>query len=198
MADFTKDGAQVDEWAQIVATAIRVGADIAIPDDIGVLLEITLAHDSANAHANGALVIVEVSSNTTGDEDWSELIPGGYRSDGATATLANVDQESSGTSLYVDATSGFITKFLLFFVKDATIANSEIGRVGSWNADDAIYPVDNLTNTHQNTADVFNKVFQWIVSVPKEFRRARVIIWNDDADCTICTRTRKALATNIE
>jgi len=112
--------------------------------------------------------------------------------------LANVDQESSGTSLYVDVTSGFITKFLRFFVKDATIANSEIGRIESWNQDDAIYPVDSLTNTHQNTADVFNKVFQWIVSVPKEFRRARVIIWNDDADCTICTRTRKALATNIE
>jgi len=198
MADFTKDGAQVDEWAQIVATAIRVGADIAIPDDIGVLLEITLAHDSANAHANGALVMVDVSSNTEGDEDWSELIPGGYRSDGGTATLANVDQESSGTSLYVDATSGFITKMLRFFIKDATIANSEIGRVSSWDEDNSIQPMDALTNTHQNTADVFNKVNQWIVSVPKEFRRARVIIWNDDADCTICTRTRKALATDIE
>lgn len=199
MADLTKSGAQVDEWAQIAAAGTRVGADIATTDDVGVLLEITVAHDSTNAHANGALVIVEGSGEISGDEDWSEITPGGFRSSGGTSVQANVDQiTSTDKSLYVDLTSGFITKFTKFFIKDNTIADSEIGKTNGVGTDDYIKCIDNMTNTHQTTADVFNVVDTWIVRVPKEFRRARVIVLNDDADCTICTRTRKALSTDIE
>lgn len=197
MADFTKSGAQVDEWAQIAAAAMRIGADIAIPDDMGILLEITVCHDSANAHANGALVTVEVSSNTTGDEDWSELPGGIFRTTGGTAEKDDVDVESSGVTLYITSTSGFITKNDRYFVKNATIANSEVVRNNGSATDDYIVLVDALTNTQQTTADIFSVVDQQVVSVPKEFRRARVLVWNDDADCTICTRTRKALATDI-
>ena len=196
MADFTKSGAQVDEWAQVAVNATREGAAISIPDDVGILVEIAVAHDSTNAHANGAQVILEGSGNTSGDEDWSEILS--VRSDGGTATQANVDQESTGTSLYVDLTTGFVTRMKKFFIKNNTIANSEIGRVESWAADDAIGCVDSLTNTQEVTADVFNIVNDWIFRVPKEFRRARVLVFNDDADCTICSRTRKAIATDIE
>ena len=198
MADFTKNGSQVEEWAQIAAAATRIGADIATPDDVGVLLEITVCHDSANPHANGALVTVEVSGNTSGDEDWSELIPGGYRSSGGTAEKDDVDIESSGMTLYIASTSGFTTKMDRYFVKNNTIANSEIVRNNGYAIDDYIQLVDSLTNTQQTSADIFSIVDQWIVRVPKEFRRARVLVWNDDADCTICSRTRRALATDIE
>ena len=195
MADFTKSGAQVDEWAQIAAAAIRVGADVSIPDDIGFLFEITLCHDSINAHANGALVTVEVSGNTTGDEDWSELTS--FRSTGGTAVKQDVDVESTGSTLYLQATASFETKNDRYFIKNNTIANSEIIRNNGFGSNDFVTPMDALTNTQQTTADAFNVVDQWVIRVPKEARRARVVVWNDDADCTICSRTRRALATDI-
>jgi hypothetical protein len=196
MADFTKSGAQVDEWAQITANDTREGAAISVPDDIGILVEVAVAHDSVNAHANGAQVIIEGSGETSGDEDWSEILS--VRSDGGTAKQANVDVESTGTSLYIDLTTGFESRISKYFVKNNTIANSEIVRMKSFVTDDYLGLVDSMTNTQQTTADVFNIVNDWVFRIPKEFRRARVLVFNDDADCTICSRTRKALATDIE
>lgn len=198
MADFDKAGSQVDEWEEIAAAGTRKGAVIDIPDDIGIVLLISLAHSSANAHANGALVTVEGSENTSGDEDWDEVVPGGFRSDGGTAAEKTVDQNSSGTTLYLDGTTGYETKFLKFFIKDNTIADSEIARVNSWDAGVSVNCFDDMTNSHAlTTTKTYNIVDEWPVRVPKEFRRVRVNVWNDDADCTICTRTRKALATDI-
>jgi len=198
MADFTKDGAVVDEWAEIAAGVIRPGADIAVPEDIGIDLELTICHSSSNAHANGALVIVEVSSNTSGDEDWTELLPGGFRSSGGSSADTTIDIESGpGTSLWLLATSGFENKMGRFFIEEGTPANSEIGRVSNYAVGDSVAPVDGLTRTHIVGVHVFSIVEQWPIRVPKEFRRARVLVWNDDADCTIFSRTRKALATDI-
>jgi len=55
MADFTKTGAT------------------ALPEYIDTLLKITVCHHSANAYTKGSLVTIEVSGNTTGDEDGTPL-----------------------------------------------------------------------------------------------------------------------------
>ena len=199
MADFDKAGAQVDEWAEIAAAAIRAGAVIDIPTDIGILLLITVAHSSPNAHANGALVTVEGSENTSGDEDWSEVIPGGFRSDGGTAGENTVDIESSGTSLYIDGTTAFQFKMLKFFIKDNAIDKCEIATVSGWTPTSHIDLLRAMTHTHAATnTKVYSIVNEWVFRVPKEFRRVVVNTLNDDADCAICTRTRKALATDIQ
>lgn len=199
MADFDKAGSQVDEWAQIAAANTREGAVVTIPDDIGVLLLITVAHSSGNAHANGALVMIEGSENTSGDEDWAEVVPGGYRSSGGTADEKTVDQNSSGTTLYLSGTTGYQTKFLKFFIKDNTIEDSEVARVSDWEVAVSVNCFDGMTNSHAlTTTKTYNIVDEWVVRVPKELRRARVNVLNDDADCTVCTRTRKALATDIQ
>ncbi|MHC4463338.1 MAG: hypothetical protein ACYS6W_01625 [Planctomycetota bacterium] len=196
MADFTKSHGQVDEWAQVAGNAVRLGADISHTADVEILLEITIAHDSANAHANGVICIVEVSSNTTGDEDWTELTK--FRSSGGTAVVGDLDQQSSGTSLYLTATTGFETDLILFFVKDGTIANSETMRTADFASNSYVAVLDTMTNTHESSANAYNICEQWIVRIPAAFNRSRVVWRNDDADCTICTRVRKALATDIE
>ena len=199
MADFDKAGSQVDEWAEIAAAAIRKGAEVSIPDDIGILLLITVAHSSGLNHANGALVTIEGSENTSGNEDWSEVVPGGLRSSGGTSAENTVDQNSSGSSLYVDGTTAYETKMKKFFIKDGTIADSEIARVLNWDVGISVDTVKDMTNSHAlTTTKVYSIVDEWVIFVPKEFRRAIVNVWNDDADCTICTRTRKALVTDIQ
>lgn len=203
MADITKSGAQKDEWAQIAAGAIRKGAEFTFTDDLGGVLEIFVAHDSTNAHANGALLVVEVNDQLSGnDEGW---IPheafNGIRSSGGTAVKADVDVESTGTQLKVASTGAgdeFETKMDRYFVKNATIADSEVVRNNGFADDDYITLLDALTNTQQTDADVFNIVDSWLCRVAQEFRRARVITLNDDADCTICSMTREAKATDIE
>lgn len=204
MADVNKSGAQKDEWAQIAAAAIRKGAEFTFTDDLGGVLEIFVAHDSTNAHANGAEMVVEVNDQTSGnDEGWIALESfNGIRSSGGTAVQVNVDVECAATvtELKVDSTGGsseFETKMDRYFVKNNTIANSEIVRNNGFADNDYITILDGLTNTQETSADVFNIVESWLCRVPQEFRRARVIIWNDDADCTICSMTREAKSTDI-
>lgn len=204
MADIDKSGAQKDEWAQIAVTTIRKGSEFTFTDDLGGVLEIFVVHDSTNAHANGAEITVEVNDQTSGnDEGWIPLESfNGIRSTPATAVQVNVDVECAATTtqLKVDSTGGsseFETKMDRYFVKNATIANSEIVRNNGFADNDYITLRDGLTNTQEVTADVFNVVYSWLCRVPQEFRRARVTIWNDDADCTICSMTREAKATDI-
>lgn len=204
MADVDKSGAQKDEWAQIAAAAIRKGAEFAFTDDLGGVLEIFVAHDSVNAHANGASMVVEVNDQTSGnDEGWIALESfNGIRSSGGTAVKVDVDVECAATATQLKvastgAASEFETKMDRYFVKNAVIANSEIVRNNGFVDNDYITILDGLTNLQEVTADVFNIVESWLCRVPQEFRRARVIIWNDDADCTICSMTREAKATDI-
>jgi len=204
MADVTKSGDQKDEWAQIAAAAIRLGAEFTFTDDLGGVLEIFVAHDSVNAHANGAMLVVVVNDQTSGnDKGWIPLESfNGIRSTPATAVKVDVDVEcaATATQLKVASTGGgdeFETKMDRYFVKNNTIANSEIVRNNGFANDDYITLLRGLTNTQETTADVFNIVYSWLCRVPQEFRRAQVIIWNDDADCTICSMTREAKATDI-
>jgi len=200
MADIDKAWAQLDEWAQIAVAGVRKGATLSLPDELGAVLEIFVVHDSVNAHANGVMMVVEVSGNTSGDEDWVPLPSfNGIRSSGGTAATANVDVEcaAEATQLKVDTTTGFVTKMDRYFVKNATIANSEVVRNNGYASDDYITLLDGLTNIQQTTADVFNIVESWLCRIPQEYRRVRVIYWNDDADCTVCTRTMAAEAEDI-
>lgn len=204
MADVDKSGAQKDEWAQIAAAAIRLGAEFTFTDDLGGVLEIFVVHDSTNAHANGAVLTVVVNDQASGnDEGWiAHNAFDGIRSSGGTAVQVNVDVEcaAEATQLKVDSTgasSEFETKNDRYFVKNNTIANSEIVKNNGFADNDYITLLRGLTNTQETTADVFNIVDSWLCRVPQEFRRAQVIIWNDDADCTICSMTREAKATDI-
>jgi len=204
MADVDKSGAQKDEWAQIAAAAIRIGAEFTFTDDLGGVLEIFIVHDSINAHANGAQIVVEVNDQPSGnDEGWIALESfNGIRSTPGTAVQVNVDVEcaAEATQLKVDSTgasSEFETKMDRYFVKNAAIANSEIVRNNGFADNDYITLLRGLTNTQETSADVFNIVESWLCRIPQEFRRAVVIIWNDDADCTICSMTREAKSTDI-
>lgn len=197
MSDFTKTGSQIDEWAVVTAATMREGAATAIADDMAVMLEITVAKNEAVAHDGHCEVIVETSGNTSGDEDWTELCL--FEIDAETATKTDVDQNSSSTTLYVTSTTNMETTGDLLFVHDTNaIADSEIVRVNGYSNDDYITLLDALTNAKDTDDDVYTGVNQWIVSVPAEARRVRVLVNNKDADCNVVSRTRIAKVTDIE
>ncbi len=198
MADFTKSGAQIDEWAVVSAASIREGANTSIVDDVQIAIEITSAKVEAVAHDGEDLYTVEVSSNTSGDEDWTELVS--FKGTLGTADTTTLDAEATAptSTIPLTATTNFETLNDRYFIKNGTIANSEIVRNNGFSSGVSITVLDNITNTQQSGLSIYNIVDQWVVSIPAEFRRYRVLVYNGDADCDIVTRTREAKATDIE
>ena len=198
MTDFTKAGSQIDEWAAIAAATIRAGAATATPDDLRIAIEITIAKIEAVAHDGEATVIVEVSGNTTGDEDWTELVS--FKIDAETASTTTLDAEAAAaaTTVPLTATANFTTKGDRYFIKNGTIANSEIVRNNGYSDGVSITILKGLTNTQQNGVSIYTSVQDWIVRIPADFRRFQVLINNADADCDIVSRTRVAKATDME
>jgi len=184
----TKSTAPIDGWGQVAVGAIRKGNEHDVSGYYGAVLNVIIAHDSTNAHANGALVTIETRAGDE-DEDWRELVT--FRSAGGTAAQVNVDEEcpAGSTQLKVNSTAQFETKNDQYFVKNASLGNSEIVRNNGFAGDDYIELLDGLTNTQEITSVVFDKVEQFAMAIPFEASRVRVLVWNDDADCTICTKT---------
>lgn len=201
MPDFTKDGTQIDEWAVVSPATQREGAAIAIPDDLVISVTVWSSKVEEVAHDGEDYYLFQASKSTSGDEDWEDVLE--LKGTAGTADKVNVDVESAAgaTQLKVDSTGGaseFETLGDRYFVLNNTIANSEIVKNNGFANDDYITCLDGLTNTQQTSADVFNIVDQiGPITYPPQFRRARVIVRNDDADCDIVTKTDIAKVTEI-
>ena len=197
MADFTKTGSQVDEWGVISAATMREGAVESIPTDIEVALEITVCKVEAVAHDGECYIIIEVSGNTTSDEDWSELVSFQINAETANTTTLDAEAAIAVTTIPLTATGDFDTKGEKFFIKNGTIANSEIVRNNGVNAGVSITILDGLTNTQQNGVSIYTSVEQFAFVLPSMYRRCRVLVNNLDADCDVVSRTRISKVTNI-
>lgn len=198
MADFTKTGSQVDEWAVVSAASMREGAIENIPDDIEVTLEITICKVEAVAHDGECHIIIEVSGNTIGDEDWTELITFKINAETAATTTLDVEASATDTLIPLAATGNFDTKGDRFFIKNGTIANSEIVRNNGVNAGVSITILDGLTNTQQNGVSIYTSVEQFAMTISGTYRRCRVLVNNLDADCDVVSRTRMSKVTDLE
>ena len=197
MSDFTKTGSQIDEWAVVTAATQRKGTEFATPDDIKVGVIVTVCKVEAVAHDGEAHIIIEVSRNTTGDEDWAELITSKINAETASSTTLDAEAASLATTVPLTATANFITKGDRYFIKNGTTANSEIVRNNGYSDGVSITILDGLTNTQQNSVNIYTSVEQFVFSLPEEFRRGRVLVNNKDADCDIISRTEIGKVTDL-
>lgn len=197
MADYTKTGSQVDEWAVVAAATIRKGAATAIPDELEVSLEVTVCKVEAVAHDGQCEIIIEVSGNTSGDEDWTELTTFRINAETASTTTLDAEAVAAATTVPLTATANFITKGDKYFIKNGTIANSEIVRNNGYSDGVSITILDGLSNTQQNGVSVYTCVEQFAFTLPSVYRRCRVLINNLDADCDVVSRTRISKTTEL-
>ena len=131
ISTLTKANEAVDAWAEVVqgATGIREGATIDVSPDYQATLFIDACLSEAVAETAGATIYVEISSNTTGDEDWRVLTSFGGPTGTAESEALSGDEAAGQTVLSVtnpttanlDNPSRFI-----FFEDTASAANSEI------------------------------------------------------------------------
>ena len=196
----TKSVTAVDEWAEIAQNAVREGATIDVSGNYETVLHIIAALSTETAHT-GTKIEIQVSSNTSGDEDWLTLVS--FITDSGTANSETIDDNpltAGSTTITVTSTTGYEadeTKFI--FIEDGTVANSEIALLVSHVTNTSITIQDGTTNEHANTVNVFNIVNTYNIEVPSAISRVRVIYDNtfDSDGSTIHTMCRRSNITGI-
>jgi hypothetical protein len=187
-AALTQTYSQTDEWAEVAQNAVREGATTTISDAYVTTLYIDYALTSATAHT-GTKISVQVSSNTSGDEDWSTFmsfltLTGTTNVEalgGSEAAAQTVLEVASTTGLYDDDETRWI------FIEDNTVANSEMCLLVSHVANTSVTVQDGITNAH-DTSDILNDIAdRVVVSIPLGYSRVRVIYDNTyDSDGATC------------
>ena len=190
----------VDEWAEVAMNAVREGATTNVSDSYGTTLNINCALSSTTAHT-GTKIAVQVSSNTTGDEDWHELISF-ITTTGTANSEAITDNPlvATSTTITVASTTGYDadeTRFI--FIEDGTVADSEICLLVSHVADTSVAIQDGTANEHAQNTLMYNIVDTYTVELPFAANRVRVIYDNtyDSNGSTIHTYCRISKVTGI-
>ena len=188
-AALTKAVEAVDEWQAIAAnTGILEGATVDLTAHYQSVLTIAVAlTTNAGTATNGCEIKVQISSNTTGDEDWIDLTS--FQGPTSTAlainteTITNNPLAVGGTSITMASTTGYAipsatTDNGLRYLKDATIANSEIVYQTAVTTNTNITIIEGVTNQHANTAVLSNVVGVYTIQLPDSANRCRVIYNN--------------------
>jgi hypothetical protein len=190
----------IDDWFEINQDSVREGATYDVSDCYSSALHIDIALSSETAHA-GTKIDIQISSNTTGDEDWTALVSF-IGPDGTAISEALSGAEAIGqTVLGVALTSGFEAEGAKWiFLEDVnTVANSEMLYLVSFVTDTSITVLDGLTIA-KDTADIlFNIAENYVIDIPMIANRVRVIYDNtyDSDGSTVHTKCRISKVTGV-
>ena len=185
----TKAIAAVDEWAEVSAGALREGATTDITAMYEAQLHIDVSLAEATAETVGATIIVQVSSNTTGDTDWSPLTSfGGPTGTAISKALGGTEAVGQTVLTVVDPVTANLNHHgKLLFIEHTTPASSEIvySVADSGDAGDTITIQDGLTTEQTAAASTIwsidgtaSAVAQYVVALPMSTNRVRVIYDN--------------------
>ena len=187
----TKAVAQVDEWQNVAAnTGIVEGATVDVSACYQSILTIVAAlTTNAGTATNGIEIRCQMSANTTGDEDWVEFSsfqgPTSTALASNTETITNNPLSVGGTSITMASTTGYGlptgTDNGWRYLKDSTIANSEIVFQTAVTTNTNITILEGVTNQHANTTVLSNVVGIYTVQIPDSASRVR-IIYNNTKD----------------
>ena len=202
MADFTKTKGQLIDWTLLDDTgsdipSVETGA-LALDEEIGAKLMIVVAHADTNDPASALVYIsvqVKVGAN---DEDWRQYCQ--LTAGGVQATLEAIATQSASGQAHIevaDTTDWDTGQLERLFLMDATKINSELVTIVGWADNDYYLAADNLTLTHEDTADLLNKVDEIPVFIPKEYDAVKVVFGNSHGTATYYVKVDYNLVTEI-
>jgi len=206
----TKSVAEVDAWAEVTQPSVREGATVDVSGCYEAILHIDACLSEAVAETAGATIIVQVSSNTTGDADWTPFATFG----GPTGTAFKADftaTEAAGQTVLTITNPDTLNldhPGKLLFIENSTPANSEIVFQVSNEGDagDTITILDGLafeqtaaaSDIWEIDAAVTSVVAQYNVILPASANRVRVVYNNRNSTAAdIFTRCRISKLTAI-
>jgi hypothetical protein len=167
----------ITDWTAVAAGAIGLSAELDCSLHGSTALHIQGGLSAAGANA-GARFVVQVSSLATGRENWADYVE--FVELVGTAVKDDLEGTVAAGATSITLTSqGFaaLTKTRWMFIKDATLADSELVQEKS-QATDSITLVEGTTNTHANTADITDIAFSKVVILDSSVVRARLMVDN--------------------
>lgn len=186
---------EIDAWQVVTAATLGEGNADSISDSYTTILYIEVALIEAVAHS-GCEVIIEVSY---GDDNWMELLTFTGTAETAATTTLNDAAATAGDSTITltDATTGdFDVNARKWFIKDGTIGNSESVKTKSL-ATQTVTICQDLLRSHADSLNVYDRVDEWVISIPFGASYVRTLINNTDADCDVAFTTRISKVTAL-
>lgn len=193
----TKAVEAITDWTEASRNEIIESGTLDCSGHAATLLHIQAALETTTAHT-GTRFMVQVSSNTSGDEDWqdyTEFI--GLIGTAVEDDIENNPLAAGATSITLTAhTYTVLAKWL--FIEDVFLTNSELVFVVSQTAN-AVVILDGVTNEHQNTAKIYNVALSQVVLIDPSVNRVRVLVDNsyDNDGSAIYFKIRASKATSL-
>jgi hypothetical protein len=189
---------QATDWTSVAQNTVVASGVFDCSLHVASHLAIQAFLTTETAHL-GTEFIVQVSSNTTGNEDWCEwcrfvAMIGTANSEAVTNNPLN----AAGTSITCVSTTGY-TVGLLAAIKDATLINSELFTITVVTANTSLTILDGVTNAHANTAVLYNIAINQVVMLAPSVIRARVVVNNgySPSGSTLAYKLRLSKATSL-
>lgn len=186
---------EVDAWQALAAGTLAVGNNHDISGSYQTKVYLEIAYTDAQAQA-GVDVLVEISY---ADDNW--VLHSRFTTTGdtpATTTINDATADAGDPSITLtDATTGdFDVPARKWFIVDGTVANSESVKTVS-NSTNLVVLAQDLIRSHANSLNVWDFVFEKVISIPMAAAQVRVLINNVDADADIHWTTRVSKVTGI-
>lgn len=186
---------EIDAWQAVAAGTLGEGTADSISDSYATILYIEVALTDTDAQA-GCTVIIEVSY---GDDNWmllTEFV--GTAETPGTDAINDASCTAGDTTLILDdsSTDDFNVVGRKWFVLDGTVGNSESVRTKSDSTNVVTLCQDILRNHADNTV-VWDRVDEWVVSIPFGVGYVRTLIHNSDADADVHFTTRISKVTAL-
>lgn len=181
--EFSKQITQIQDWTAVAQNTIVKSTEFDYSTYSDGIIDIQAALDTTTAHT-GTRFIVQSSSSSSGDEDWSNLTEFVGLIGTANSEAITNNPAAAGTTVLTCAdTTGYTVLGNWRFIEDATLINSELIFQTAVSANTSITILDGTTNAHVQNTLMFNVALSQSVSIPKSIRRLRVVIDNTyDAD----------------
>jgi len=185
----------IDAWQAVAPAVLVVGNAEDVSASYSALLYIEVALTDTDAQ-DGCTVIVEVSYAA---DDWITLTTfTGTAETPATTTINDATANAGDTSITLtDATTGdFDVPGRKWFIVDGTVGNSESVR-SVVNATHTVTLCQDLMRAHANGLSVWDRVDDWVVSIPLAASQVRVIVNNTDANAGVHFRSYCSKTTGL-
>lgn len=188
---------ELDAWQKADAGKLTEGTADAISDSYETLLYIEVALTDTDAQA-GCTVIVEVSY---ADDNWMKLteFTGTAETPGAD-DINDTPSAGESTITLTDCTADdFDVVGRKWFILDGTVGNSESVRTKSADSGspDTVTLCQDLLRSHSDAVVVWDRVDEWVVSIPLGASYVRTLINNTDADADVHFTTRISKVTGL-
>jgi len=171
----------ITDWTAVAQNTVGESDTEDVNANYGSLLFIQAFLDSTTAHT-GTEFIVQVSNNTSGDEDWYDLCRfTGLVGTANSEAITNNPLSAGATTITVADTGGrYETAPMAHWIaiEDGTLANSELVLQKGYTTDTNITIVDGTTNEHAQTTVMYDIADVWTIFIPPEAYRIRVVVNN--------------------